>query len=806
MILIDGVRLDSSLRGRVVRNGERWEAISIAPNSTHELSFIQPSAFSSESFAAVKVDDAWRSFEAEDVESKMLLLEARISWMEKEMTSMRTTLRDEVEKRIAAEKAVRDCLDRDNEDSSSEGEGEGGYFADIFPTHFESKIRDYSFVSGEASLEKGAAYREWSRLGYDPILVAAMFGDNDRLEWLSACGYSLLSLGAACESCLYLASEFGHLDTVKWILNHIASRNASRSSESEQTVEGAVRSKEKTRRNSEKSRRKVQVVSPNGTSSNGTASSSTTKSKAATASPASIIKALKAQRHKENGLSSLGVAVVNGHAPLVAWFLENGWDTDESMDHLSGYGSGDSLLHIAARHGQNDVITILLHACPDLASRRNHASETPLHVAARHCQCETLQHLLDSGLPSDERDEMNLSPFLAAVNAGNVSVVQTLLNAASDKASVASQHRDGDGSTAFIIACFRGHLELAAHLLENGSKIDEVNSSGNNALAVAAFRGDERVVKFLLSRFGRPEGWNFAIPNGKISGKLKNSNESLDGRRDGLEHRRDASNGSSKSPEPIAREGSPLPISTISSHSNGSIIDPMLRSPSSPLIPRASSNPVIAQQLVNFKSLVNAVNEAGNTPMLLAAYGGHVGALAALNKFGVSVSQSNHLGCTPLLISCLYGHEDAAIWCVERGANMHEKDRIGISPFIASAMSGCLSILEYLLDHGANLHDTTYEDFSALHMAAYCGHAATVQRLLALGLSPVSLTSNGTTALMLAALNGHMETLQVLIAYGMTVNDRLRAAKLAESKGQSAVADYLRTRAYSREVSLSISS
>lgn len=797
------MRLESSLRGRVVRNGERWEAISVVPDMKLELNFISPTASMGESVAVVKVDDRWRTFEADDVESKMSLLEARVAWLEKEMNRARTALRDEKENRLLVEKALRECLDRMNESSSSTTEGEIGELADIFPSNLLSKIRDYSSISADTILEKGAAYREWTRLGYDPVLVAAMFGDTARLEWLEASGNSLLTLGAANESCLYLACEFGHIDALQWLIARLSEKSVARLSETDQTVEkSSKRNSEKNRRNSEKNRRKIQLVLPNG-SSHGTITSSTiTKSRQSSQnSTLNALKSLRSLRHRENGLSCLGAAVANGHLPLVSWLLSHGWFANELMEFTGGSSDGDTLLHIAARYGQKDAISALINISPDLVFISNHARETPLHTAAKYGQCNVIQSLLDHGLSIEDRDEMNLSPFLAAVNAGHLPVVQILLNLASDKSVIAGQHRDGDGSTGFIIACFRGHLELAAFLLENGSKIDETNASGNNALAVAAFRGDERVVKFLLSRFGRPDGWNFAIPNGKISGKLKNSNESLDGRKEAFEHRRDVSNGSTKSPDSPAPEGhmaQPLHASSSTLDAN---LDSLSRSSSSPMIPRVSSNPLIAQQLGNFKNLVNAVNEAGNTPMLLAAYGGHLGVLQALHKFGVSITQSNHLGCTPLLIACLYGHEETVIWCVKRGANIHDKDVIGISPIIASAMAGCPSILTFLLEHGANLNDTTDELFSALHMAAYCGRATTVHHLLALGLSPLAPTSNGSTALMLAAINGHLETLQVLISYGMTVNDRLRAAKLAESKGFGDIADYLRTRAYSRDLS-----
>lgn len=798
------MRLESSFRGRVVRNGERWEAISAQSDARLELGFFPRAAFSKETIAAVKMDNAWISFEPNDVESKMALLEARVEWLEMEISSTRITLNDEKDRRLAAEKAIQEHLDGVNDDSSSGSDDEMAESADIFPRHSESKIRDYSHASGEALLEKGAAYREWTRLGYDAVLVAAMFGHNDKLEWLAASGYSLLSLGAAGESCLYLASEFGHLDTVKWIVDHINAKSASRTSESaEQASGGSTKNSEKNHGNLEKNRKKANLVSPRSAI---TPSASVKIRPNGGPSIASQFNALKTLRHKENGLSCVGVAVANGHLLLAAWFLNQGWNERETMETIAGYSNGDTLLHIAARHGQKEAICAIARFCPALISIHNHSGESPLHTAAKHSQIDSISSLLEAGVLSEVRDDLNLSPFLTAVNAGHLPIAKILLESAEDKADVASRHRDGDGSTAFIIACFRGHLELAAYLLDNGSKIDEVNASGNNALAVAAFRGDEKVVKFLLSRFGRPEGWNFAIPNGKISGKLKNSNESLEDRKEGIEHRRDLSNGSPKPPSvsSFIPDGSTLRQSNSSPHPIDSLHDSHgSHASSSPSFARAPSNPVIAQQLVHFKNLVNAVNEAGNTPMLLAAYGGHVGTLEALHKFGVPISQSNHLGCTPLLIVCFYGHEESAFWCVRQGANVHDKDRIGISPFIAAAMSGSLPILEFLLDHGANLNDMTWEGYSALHMAAYCGRASTVRRLLALGLSPVSVASNGTTALMIAALNGQLETLQVLISYGMTVNDRLRAAKLAESKGFDDIGDYLRTRAYSREVSTS---
>jgi ankyrin repeat protein len=561
-----------------------------------------------------------------DAASQVVVLEAKMRRMEDKLrtttialTETQARLVDEMDKRVEGQKETHKYMLQLAEAQTQLLNMHNSVFSSTpstaYPSHFTSLVRDYSGTN-----QDNLPYSEWVRLGYDNVLVAAMFGQTRVLDWLSSLHTPLNGRGHNGESALYLAAEFGHLDTVQWFLKQ---------GETRQNVRTLL------------------------------------------------------------GVTPLLIAVANGHLAVVEWMLSNGWSTAERMPN------GNTLLHVAARYGQDQISASILGTSPDLSLDVNINGESALHVAARFDQISSALLLLRLGLSLQTVDRMGLTPFLSAVSSGKSRIAEIFL-----KAGASLAETDADGSTAFIIACFRGNMELAQYMISKGATIDETNSEGNSALSVSCFSGDLPTVTWL--------------------------------------------------------------------HSQG--------------------------------ANVHHLNAAGNTPMLLAAYGGHADVLDFLvNSAGVSLDQRNPHGSTPLLVAAMSGHVEAIEWCLQKGSVLEETDYAGISPMIASCIGGHVPAVQYMLSKGAKLEEATRDGYTPLLMAAYCGCSTVVQFLLETGASPLRSNASGSTALMLAAMSGHMLTIQSLISFGMSVNERARAAKVASARGNETIADYLRTRAYSRD-------
>lgn len=776
------LHVEGSLEGRIVRNGGRYEVLRGGTENGLELRFVSNHVSPRETIAVVLMEEAYQRVKTSDAQSHTALMEAQIAFLEKELSSTRTMLLGEMEKRLETQKEASTYLEKLKESQRMVAKREKGEEEMWpFPRHLKSHVRPELAVPGPNVNIKKFTYGEWSKMGYDPVLVACMFGESERIEWLVRSGASLLFTGHRGETCVYLASEFGHLDTLKWLLARLTVQTALQIEEAEHVL-SARNNPRFLKTTSTFSLQSVVPLLP---------LSSRLRSGKAVSNKV-LLKTIRNQRHLKNGLSSIGVACANGHSFVVEWMLSNGWDCHELMptptQNDSIYNENDTLLHIAAKHGQNSVIEILIKSGSHLASARNDIGETALHSATRFGQRDTSKLLLKFGLHPTAKDHFGLTSFLTAIAFGHLDLAKLFLDyshqsssSTNNSSSIRHNHledKDADGSSAFILSCFKGFLPIAQFLLDQGADINDSNFSGNTALSVACFQGDSKVVKFLLSRLGKSEDFEYSSSLSSTVPKTPQDNQ----------------NGSPKtawkhsSTTHLNRSGD-VPSNSLNSSSNS-----LNRSQQS-----------ISRPNVETSQGLNVVNSAGNTPMILAAYGGHVEVMEMLSTYGAKISSRNKVGSTALLISAMYGHKEATEWCLLKGASMEEKDKIGVTPFIAACMSGNLSVVDLLLERGACIHETTNEKFSALHMAAYCGCADTVKQLLDFGLSPSAAVSNGATALMLAALNGHMETLHVLISHGMTVNDRLRAASLAERNGFSDIADYLRTRAYSRSAAASSS-
>ncbi|KAI6672968.1 hypothetical protein NL676_000874 [Syzygium grande] len=212
--------------------------------------------------------------------------------------------------------------------------------------------------------------------------------------------------------------------------------------------------------------------------------------------------------------------------------------------------SGNSLLHVAASSGNEDIVELILIHFPYLVTRKNSSDDTPLHVAVQDGRLEATTKLIrlrrDSGiiywknkdsksplylaaetgrleilqllLEASARDEayavkiQGMSPVLAALDEGKsalhsaasigkVGAVQLLLS----KCSYLALQTDKNGSYPIHIACQSGHIDTIHELVKMWPDLAEVkNKKGQNILHVAAKGGNNNAVRYILKECGEP--------------------------------------------------------------------------------------------------------------------------------------------------------------------------------------------------------------------------------------------------------------------------------------------------------------
>jgi ankyrin repeat protein len=210
----------------------------------------------------------------------------------------------------------------------------------------------------------------------------------------------------------------------------------------------------------------------------------------------------------------------------------------------------------------------------------------------------------------------------------------------------------------------------------------------------------------------------------------------------------------------------------------------------------------IVAALINNGANVNAKNDEGETPLdfaptkpeiadLLSKHGGKTGGelppatlLQALNRVdlegikdllakGADVNAKDDDGGTPLLIAVTLGNKEIAALLIANGADVNAKDPRGTTPLHGAALRGHKEIVKLLIAKGADVNAKSVDGFTSLHRVVGRGHKEIVELLIANGADVNAKGNYGLTPLLLAALQGHKEVAELLIAKGADVNAKV---------------------------------
>lgn len=333
-------------------------------------------------------------------------------------------------------------------------------------------------------------------------------------------------------------------------------------------------------------------------------------------------------------------------------------------------------------------------------------------------------------MPLDHTKESTI--FQAAAQ-GDLKVVQELVNG--NKELV--ENRASNEAPPLAFAAFHGRIDVARFLLQSGAYIDRkfpyhdlVNVT---SLLIAVMEGQEEMAKFLVSEGANIEA--LALEDGVIDIVSE-----------------DMMNVIYFSRKPA-----------ISQFFSASF---KLRA----LVSSETVSKTFAEQfskLVREGAAILQKGDDGDTLLHCAAMSGNVTALDALLRLNSApnvIDALNDAELTPILLACFNGNLDVVKYFVSHGYKLKSRDQRGNSAVLLAAESGNVKLLKFLIED-LKLSPLEHDEQgnNALMIAAYSGNLDCLkfmQKYL-----PIDERNNmGATAFLLAAEFGRTEILQYILS------------------------------------------
>uniref|UniRef100_A0A8C2ZAY0 Uncharacterized protein n=1 Tax=Cyclopterus lumpus TaxID=8103 RepID=A0A8C2ZAY0_CYCLU len=481
-------------------------------------------------------------------------------------------------------------------------------------------------------------------------------------------------------------------------------------------------------------------------------------------------------------------AAYMGHLEVVKLLVASGAEVD--CKDKKAY----TPLHAAASSGMSSTVHYLLSLGVHI-NEVNSYGNTPLHLACYNGQDVVVSELIEAGANVNQVNERGFSALHFASSSRQGALCQELLLAHGAHINMRSK----DGKTPLHMAATHGRFSCSQALIQNGAEIDCEDKSRNTAIHISARYGHELIITALIKHGAntakRGIHGMFPLHLAALSGfsdccrKLLSSGFDMDTPDDfgrtPLHYASANCNyhcvfalvGSGASINELDQRGcSPLHYAA-AADTDGKCVEYLLRNDAYPgmrdkqgysavhyasaygrtlcLELMASETPLdVLMETSGTDIMSDSESQAPVSPLHLAAYHGHCGALEVLLSSLLEVDVCSPEGRTPLSLACSKGHQE------------------------------CVSML---LHHGSSPMTSDYtQKKTAIHAAAMNGHPECLRLLMSTNDQHINVDvqdANGQTPLMLAVLNGHTECVYSLLSQGASVDNQDRWGRTALHRG-----------------------
>eukprot|EP00803_Ostreobium_quekettii_P001454 evm.model.scf_161.9 EVM.evm.TU.scf_161.9 scf_161:85184-92867(-) len=164
------------------------------------------------------------------------------------------------------------------------------------------------------------------------------------------------------------------------------------------------------------------------------------------------------------------------------------------------------------------------------------------------------------------------------------------------------------------------------------------------------------------------------------------------------------------------------------------------------------------KRLIPLVGNVDAVDDRGDTALIIAADYGQVAVMRVLLDAGADINHQGQIGSTALWAAVSMDQEESVLFLIREGADVELRSDDGATPLQIAAEDGNLRLVRALLDGGADVDGRYYmTGETPLIGATFRLHADVVDLLLERGANVEARTSFGYTSLHIAAAQGALD-------------------------------------------------
>ena len=490
-------------------------------------------------------------------------------------------------------------------------------------------------------------------------------------------------------------------------------------------------------------------------------------------------------RKHSRGFSSLHEAARNGHADVVAVFMEAGADPNDTTAY------GETSLHLAAQTGSAEVCKVLLEAGADPALL-DQGDRTAMGVAIREGHTDVVRLFAETVVPDSSNGlHISSSDLYGAALHGHTEIMEILLKALGLNAFggyygrfdiVQGTHATRgtvDHDTPLHVAAANGHTEVAKLLVQAGAFLMAENNHDQTPFDIAKEQGHEDLAQMLKQSIQLFE----AVENG--DGDQARQLLAMDAQVDAIYD---------------SDFGMPLHLAILAGQTD------------------------MAQLLVEAGANVNARHPWDSyydTPLILAAAGGHTDMVKLLIDAGAELDARAAGGIHPLVTAIALGtstdwggfrrmptfraptghpNQEPARLLIQAGADPNNSSRFG-TPVYQAIKNGATELVNLLIQAGLDVNAADHFNSTPLHQAVsshHDDHQAAVhiaEALINAGANvnpkpntPMTFLPSG-TPLSLAAGRSNLAMVKLLIQHGANVNAKGRFDAPLHVAAQSGIFD-----------------